>query len=319
MHPRVAAIALVALLAGPALAQRYPTHSIRFVVPIPPGGAPDITARVVGQKISDGLGQPVVIENITGSNGNIAAETVARAPADGHTLLLGQDTLITVHPHLYSKMPIDTLKDLTPIATLSGNQFVLSVNPSLPVKTFAEFIEYTRRAKPPLAYASGGNGSQHHLAMEMLKQRAGIDMVHVPFRGGSPATAATVAGDTQAMFAGTSTAPMIRAGKLRALAVTGSHRSEAFPDLPTIGQTYPGYEATIWLGMFGPARMPDAVVARLRAEVSKALADPDVKTRLNAAGGLDPLPTTPTEFSDLIRSDYEKYGKIVRQVGARVD
>jgi len=308
------------LLAAAAAAwAQYPSRPIRIIVPIPAGGAPDIAARVVGQKLSDLLGQPVAVENHSGSNGNIAGDMVAKAQPDGYTLLLGQDSLITINPHLYAKMAFDTLKDLAPVATVAANQFVLSVNPSLPVKTFREFIEYARRAQPPLAYASGGNGSQHHLAMEMLKARAGIDLLHVPFKGGAPATTATVAGDTQAMFSGTSTAPQIKAGKLRALAVTGAKRSAEFPDLPTIGEFYPGYDVTIWLALFAPAAAPDAVIERLRAAVAKALASPEVKEKLNAAGGLEPFATSSEEFAALIRSDYDKYGKIVKAVGVKVD
>jgi tripartite-type tricarboxylate transporter receptor subunit TctC len=244
---------------------------------------------------------------------------VAKAPPDGYTLLLGPDSLITINPQLYAKMSFDTLKDLVPVATLAANQFVLAVNPSLPVRNFQEFIEYARRTSPPLPYASGGNGSQHHLSMEILKQRAGIDLLHVPFKGGSPATVATVAGDTAAMFAGTSSKPQIKAGKLRALAATGSQRSPEFPDLPTIGEFYPGYEVTIWLALFAPAGTPDAVLARLRSAVDKALASPDVKQKLNAAGGVEPFATTPDEFTALIRRDYDKYGKIVKSIGVKVD
>ena len=315
---RFLAASLVALAAAAAWAQ-FPSRPIRIIVPIPAGGAPDIAARVVGQKLYELLGQPVTVENHAGSNGNIAGDMVAKAPPDGYTLLLGQDSLITINPHLYAKMPFDTLKDLAPVATVAANQFVLSVNPSLPVKTFPEFIEYARRAQPPLAYASGGNGSQHHLSMEMLKARAGIDMLHVPFKGGAPATTATVAGDTQAMFSGTSTSSQIKAGKLRALALTGAKRSAEFPDLPTIGEFYPGYEVTIWLALFAPAATPDAVIERLRGAVAKALASPDVKEKLNAAGGLEPFATAPEQFAALIRSDYDKYGKVVKAVGIKVD
>jgi len=307
------------LCAAGAQAQAYPNHAIRLIVGIPPGGAPDIAARVVGEKLGALLGQPVVVENHAGSNGNIAGDLVAKAAPDGYVLCLCQDTIITVNPHLYKAMPFDTLKDLAPVSTIVQNQFVLSVNPSLPVRTFDEFIEFARKANPPLAYASGGNGSQHHLAMELLKRRAGIDMLHVPFKGGAPATTATVAGETAAMFSGTSTAPMIKAGKLRALAVTGRKRAAEFPDLPTIGEKYPGYEATIWLGLFAPAGTPAPVLERLRAEVNRALTDPAVEARLRDAGGLEPLITTPEEFGALIRSDYEKYGRIVREVGARID
>jgi tripartite-type tricarboxylate transporter receptor subunit TctC len=312
------AVLLLALGGSGALAQ-YPARPIRIVVPIPAGGAPDIAARVVGQKLSEILGAPVVIANHAGSNGNIAGDMVAKSPPDGYTLLLGQDSLIAINPHLYGNMPFDPLKDLSPVATVAANQFVLAVNPSLPVRNFQEFIEYARRTSPPLPYASGGNGSQHHLSMEILKQRAGIDLLHVPFKGGAPATTATVAGDTVAMFAGTSTSAQIKAGKLRALAVTGARRSSEFPDLPTIGEFYPGYEVTIWLALFAPDGTPEAVISRLRAAVSKALAAPDVKERLNTAGGLEPFATTPEAFADLIRRDYDKYGRIVKAIGIKLD
>src|SRR5438876_3704990 len=258
---RALVLVALALAAGSTLAQ-YPSRPIKLIVPIPAGGAPDIAARVVGQKVSELLGQPIVVENHAGSNGNIAGDLVAKSAPDGYTLLLGQDSLIAINPHLYAKMSFDTLKDLVPIATVASNQFVLAVNPALPVKTFQEFVDYARRAKPPLAYASGGNGSQHHLSMEILKQRAGIDMLHVPFKGGAPATMATVAGDTVAMFSGTSTYAQIKAGKLRALAVTGTRRSQEFPELPTIGEFYPGYEVTIRLALFAPVGTPAPALSR---------------------------------------------------------
>ncbi len=315
---RIVAAALAAFFVSTAIAQ-YPVRPIRLIIPIPPGGAPDIAARVVGQKLAEQFGQPVVFDNRPGSNGNIAADLTAKSPPDGYTVGLLADSMVTINPHIYAKMPVDTLKDLLPLASVAANQFVLSVNPSLPVKTFKEFVEYARKANPPLAYASGGNGSQHQMCMEMLKQRAGINLIHVPFKGGAPAAIATVGGETMAMFSGTSSAPQIRAGKLRALAVTGRQRSAAFPELPTIGEFYPGYEVTIWLGLFLPVGTPAAVVSRLRAEIGKALATADVKERLNASGGLDPFATTPEQYAALIRSDYMKYGKLVKDIGARVE
>ena len=298
---------------------QYPSRPIKLIVPIPPGGAPDISARVVGQRLSELVGQPVVVENRPGSNGNIAMDLVAKSQPDGYTLGLLADSMITINPHLYKTMQVDTLKDLAPVASVVSNSWVLSVNPSLPVKDFKEFIEYARRADPPLAYASGGNGSIHQMAMEMLKQRAGINLTHVPYKGGAPATTATVAGEVAAMFSGTSSAPQIKAGRLHGLAVTGSERSKVFPDLPAIAEFYPGYEVTIWLGLFSTAGTPEAVLAQLHSEVNKALAEPEVKRKLNAAGGLEPYITTPAEFAGLIRRDYEKYGKIVKEVGIKVD
>jgi len=205
------------------------------------------------------------------------------------------------------------------VASVASNQWVLSVNPALPVHNFKEFIDYARKADPPLNYASGGNGSQHQLSMELLKARAGIRLTHVPYKGGTPATTATVAGETAAMFSGTSSAPQIKAGRLRALAVTGAKRSPLFPDLPTIGEYYPGYEVTIWLGVFAPAGTPEAVLARLRTEINRALASADVKEKLNAAGGLEAHPSTPEEFAALIARDYAKYGKLVKDIGVTLD
>jgi tripartite-type tricarboxylate transporter receptor subunit TctC len=316
---KVRAIAfLLACLAATASAQ-FPTRPITVIVPIPPGGAPDVAARLVGDRLSQALGQPVVVENRAGANGNIANELVAKAAPDGHTIGLLADSQVAINPHLYSRMPIDTLRDLTPIHTVATNQFVLAVNGQLPVKSFQEFIELAKKSNPPLAYASGGNGSQHHLTMEMLKQRAGINLLHVPYKGGAPAATATVAGDTAAMWAGSSNAPQIKAGRLRALAVSGAKRSAQYPDLPTIGEFYPGFENSIWLGMFGPAGMPEATLSRLRNEIRRALEMPEVKEKMNAAGGLDPFVTTPEEFQALIRRDYAKYAKVVKDVGIKLD
>jgi tripartite-type tricarboxylate transporter receptor subunit TctC len=311
-------IFLAALLFSALAAAQYPARAITIIVPIPPGGAPDIAARLIGQKLSENVGQPVVIENKAGANGNIANELVAKSAPDGYTLGLLADSQITVNPHLY-KMPIDTLRDLAPVATVAANQFVLTVNPSLPVRTFPEFIEYAKKANPPLAYASGGNGSQHHLTMEMLKQRAGINLLHVPFKGGAPAAAATVAGDTVAVWSGSSNAAQIKAGRLRPLAVSGAQRSAQYPELPTIGEFYPGFESSIWLGLFGPANIAEPVLSRLRAEIRKVLESPDIKQKMNAAGGLDPYLTTPEQFAALIRRDYEKYAKVVKDTGIKLD
>ena len=318
MKRRTLLFLLLSFAAATALAQ-FPARPIKIVVTIPPGGAPDIAARIIGQKLQESLGQPVVVENRPGANGNLAASEVARAPADGYTLILAADSLIAINPHLYAKMPIDTLKDLAPVASLVANQFVLSVNPSLPVKTFQEFVEHARKSNPPLNYASGGNGSQHQMTMEMLKARAGINLVHVPYRGGAPATTATMAGEVAAMFAGTSTAPQIKAGRLRALATSGAKRSTAFPALPTIAEFYPGFENSIWLGLFGPAGLPKDVLDKLRMEIRKALELTETRDKLHAAGGLEPFVTTPEEFSSLVRRDYDRFGKLIKEVGIKAD
>jgi tripartite-type tricarboxylate transporter receptor subunit TctC len=304
---------------GAALAADFPTKAIKIVVPYAPGGGADAVARIVARRVSDNTGYHFVVENKGGAGAILGTEQVAKAEPDGYTLLVGQDSLITVNPHLYPKLPFNSLKDLVPVASMVANEFVLSVNPSVPAKTFQEFIELARKANPPLNYASGGNGSQHQLAMELLMRRAGIKLAHIPYRGGSPATAATVAGETQVMFAGSSTAPMIAAGKLRALAVTGPTRSKAFPDLPPIADTYPGYEVSIWIGLFAPAGTPEPVLQRLRAEMKTALASPDLQAALNKAGGLSVMNSTLDEFTTVIKSDYDKYGKLVRDAGIKLE
>ena len=316
---KLRSLVFLAFILPAAAAAQFPSRAVTILVPIPPGGAPDIAARVLGQKLAEALGQPVVVENRAGANGNIAGELLAKAPPDGHTLALLADSQIAINPHLYSRMPFDTLRDFVPVHTVAANQFVLAINPSLPARSFQEFIELARASKPPLAYASGGNGSQHHLTMEMLKQRAGIELVHVPYRGGAPATTATVAGETAAMWAGSSNAPQIKAGRLRALAVSGGKRSAQYPELPTIGEFYPGFENSIWLGLFAPAGVPQGVLDRLRAEIRRALESADVKARFNGAGGLEPYVAAPEEFDALIRRDHAKYAKVVKDLGIRLD
>ena len=311
-----AAVAAVSL--HDALAQ-YPSRAIRLLVGFPPGGGPDIVARLLAPKLAEALGQPVVVENRIGGTGTIAGEAVARSPADGHTLLVGQDGLFVINPHLYKQMPIDPLKDLAPVTSLVSNGFFLAVNPSVPANSFTEFIEYARRADPPLQYGSGGNGSQHHLTMERLKARTGVNMIHVPYKGGAPATTATVAGEVSAMMSGTSTAGQIRAGRLRAIAFTGPQRSRVLPDVPAIAEFYPDFIMVQWYGLFAPAGTADTVIARLRAETNKILALPDLKEKLSNAGGVEPWITSPEEFAAQIRSEYATYGKLVKQVGARID
>ena len=310
---------LPAALYGLDAAAQYPVKPIRLLVGIAPGGGPDIVARLIAAKLGESLGQAVVVENRAGSNGNIAGDFVAKSAPDGYTLLLGQDSLFVINPHLYSKMPFDPLKDLAPISSLVSNGFFLAVNPSVPAKTFPEFIEYARRANPPIQYASGGNGSQHHLTMERLKARAGIDMVHVPYKSGAPATTATVAGEVKAMMSGTSTAGQIRAGRLRALAFTGPKRSPVLPDVPAIAEFYPDLVMVQWYGLFAPAGTPEPVLSRLRAEVQKALALADVREKLRNAGGVEPWIASPEEFAAEIRGEYAKYAKLVKDVAAKID
>jgi tripartite-type tricarboxylate transporter receptor subunit TctC len=309
---------LVLAFASAAAAQ-YPSKPVRLMIPIPPGGGPDIVGRLLAVRLGEALGQPVVVENRVGGNGTVAGEAVAKAAPDGHTLLLGMDSLIVINPHLYARMPFDPLTELQPVASLVSNGFFLVVHPQLPVHTLAEFVEHARRAPAPLHFASGGNGSQHHLTMERLKARAAIPLVHVPYKGGAPATTATVAGEVAAMMSGTSTAPQIRAGRLRVLAYTGPKRSSVLPDVPTISESYPDFEMTQWYGLFAAPGTSEPVLSRLRAEVNRVLALPDTRERLHNAGGVEPWITTPEEFALAIRQDYAKYSRLVREVGVRID
>jgi len=314
----LAALALATVVAGEAAAQQYPSRPVKILVTIPPGGAPDIAARLLAQRLTETMGQSFFVENRPGANGNVAADAVAKGGPDGHTLILGADSLIAINPHVYPSLPYDPLKDLLPVASVASNQFFLSVNPGLPVKTVPELVEYAKKASPPIPYASGGNGSQHQLGIEMLKQRAGIDMLHVPYRGGAPAGTATVAGETMVVLAGASNAGLLRGGQLRGLATTGTRRSPLFPDLPPIADYYPGYDLTIWLGLFAPPSTPEPIVTKLRTEVQKVLKEAEFAQKLNVTGALEPLILSPADFSSLIRRDYDKYGKLVRDVGVKV-
>jgi tripartite-type tricarboxylate transporter receptor subunit TctC len=305
--------------AAAAQAQAYPNRPIRLIVGYPPGGAVDLIARLYGQGLSVRLGQPVVVENKPGSGSNLAADLAAKSAPDGYTLFHGPDNVFMSNPHIYAKMPFDVFKDLVPVASVSSNQLVLAVHPAVPANDLREFVELARRTKPPLFYASIGNGSQHHLAMEMLKQHVGIDLTHVPYRGGGPAAIGLVAGEVSAMFGGGSLVPTVQAGKVRGLASTGTVRNPATPDLPAIAELYPGYEALIWHGLFVPAGVPQPIIGRLRSAIAEVLVEPEFRKRLADSGSGEPYVITPEEFTARIKSDHEKYGKLIRSIGVRVD
>jgi tripartite-type tricarboxylate transporter receptor subunit TctC len=310
---------LAAAWASVAAAQPYPSHPIRLLVSYPPGGAADIVARAIGTPLAARLAQPVVVENRPGSNGNLAGELVAAAAPDGHTLLLGPSALFGINPHLYARMAIDPLKDLLPVASVVSNALLLAVNPKLGPRDFRAFIEFARRAPSPLFYASIGNGSEHHLAMEMLKQAAGINLTHVPYKGGGPAALGVMAGDVAAMFGGGSASALVQSGELRGLAISGRSRSPLLPDLPAIAEFYPDYEVTLWQGLFAPVGTRAEIVTRLRDELGQVLAQPDLVGKLAAAGAGDPFNTTRAEFAARIRADYERYGKVIRDIGLKVE
>jgi tripartite-type tricarboxylate transporter receptor subunit TctC len=316
-----ATLLLLAMLAGGAAAQTstYPNRPIRLLVGYPPGGAVDLIARLYGQALSVRLGQPVVIENKPGSGSNLAGDIAAKSAPDGYTLFHGPDNVFMSNPHVYGKMPFDPLKDLVPVASLSSNQLVLAVHPSVPANNLREFVELARRTKPSLFYASIGNGSQHHLAMEMLKRHVGMDLIHVPYRGGGPAAIALVAGEVSAMFGGGSLVPTVHSGRVRGLASTGNVRNPATPDLPTIGEVYPGYEALIWHGLFVPAGTPQPIIDRLRAEIAVILVQPEFRERLANSGSGEPWIVPPEEFAARIKSDYEKYGALIRSIGIKIE
>lgn len=311
------ALALAVAASASAAQAQYPDRPVRMVVGFAPGGAPDLSARILAQKLSAVLGQPFVVENRTGSAGNIAADQVAGAPPDGHTLLLGADSQFAINPHLYPKMA-DPLKVLTPVASLVSNQFYLAIHPGLPVQNFPEFIAHARKASPPLAYGSAGNGSQGHLGMEMLKRRAGIDLLHVPYRGAGQAIVGAIGGEVQVIMSGSATAPQIKSGKVRGLAVTSPRRLAEFPELPAIAEFYPGYEVVIWLGLFATAGTPEPAIARLRGALDQILADPDTIAKLQGPG-MQPYATSLHDFRALIHADHDKYGKLVKEIGIKIE
>jgi len=313
-------IALLLATVVVAPAQTYPNRPIRLIVGFPPGGAVDIIARIYAQGLSARLGQPVVVENKPGTGGNLASDTVAKAAPDGYTLLHGTENVFISNPHVYgARMPFDPFKDLVPVTSLVSNQVVLTVNPALPANTLREFVELARASKPPLFYASIGNGSNHHLAMEMLKQHVGIDLTHVPYRGGGPAALALLSGEVSAMFGGGSVVPTIKSGKLRGLASTGIVRNPATPELPTINEVYPGFEALSWHGVFVPAGTPQPIIDRLRSDLKEVATQPEFRERLANTGSGEPYLVTPGELGARIKSDHEKYGKLIRSIGVKVD
>ncbi|MFL6799352.1 MAG: Bug family tripartite tricarboxylate transporter substrate binding protein [Xanthobacteraceae bacterium] len=308
----------VLLYVIPALADSYPVRPIRLYLAFPPGGAADIVTRLVAQALSSRLGQPIVVENRPGSGGNIVGELIANAPPDGYSLLLGPDNLFTINPHLFARMSFDPLKDIVPIASVVSNQLVLVVTPKVPAKDLKEFISLAAHSDPPLFYASIGNGSLHHIAMEMLKQEAGINLTHVPYRGGGPAAIAVLAGEVTAMFGGGSVFPMVSSGQLRGLAVSGRTRSQQLPELPSISEFYPNYEATIWQGLFARAGTPAPIIEKLRREVTGVLQSTEFAENLAKTGSGEPYISSLEEFKARIQRDFDRFGRIVKAADIQV-
>jgi tripartite-type tricarboxylate transporter receptor subunit TctC len=309
----------LAFVIGTAHAQEYPVKPVRVLVPWPPGGSNDIVGRLVAQKLSENLKQQFVVDNRGGASGTIGSEAFARSEPDGYTIMIHSATHVA-NPHLYKKLPYDTLNDFAAITTLARQVGVLTVHPALPAKTMKEFIALAKARPNQIVYASSGNGSYVHLAMAMVGSMTGTKMTHIPYKGGGPAVISIVSGETQAMLATVgSVLTQIKAGKLRPLGVTSEDRIKQFPDVPTIAEGgIPGYEFTAWIGAFAPARTQPAVVNKLNAELRKVLADPGVAEKLSAQT-LDPMPMSPAEFSKRLKSDYDKYAKLVRETGATID
>ena len=301
-----------------ARAQSYPTRPVRLIIGYPPGGSADITARLTGQWLSERLGQPVVVESRPGAATNLATEAVVRAAPDGYTLLLVAPAN-AINATLYDKLSFDSLRDLVPVAGIIRFPNVVVVNPSLPVKTIPELIAYAKANPGKLNMASSGNGSTIHMSGELFKMLTGITMVHVPYRGGAPALTDLMGGQVQVMFDNIPTsAEHVKAGKLRGLAVTSAARSEVLPDLPTVADFLPGYEASAWYGLGAPKGTPDEIVDKVNKAMNAILADPKSQARFKELGA-SLLPGSPADFGKLLAEETEKWGKVVKFSGAKPD
>jgi len=301
-----------------AWAQAYPSRPVRIVVGLAPGGTNDITARLMGQWLSERLGQQFVIENRPGAGTNIATEMVVRAPADGYTLLL-VGAYNAINATLYEKLNFNFIRDIAPVASIGRVPLIMVVNPSVPAKTVPEFIAFAKANPGKISMASAGNGSTPHVAGELFKMMAGIDMVHVPYRGNGPAITDLLGGQVQVLFAGALEAiEHIRAGRLRPLAVTDTTRLEALPDIPTVGEFVAGYEASAWLGLGAPKNTPADIVDKLNKEINAGLADPKIKTRVADMGGTV-LAGSPRDFGQFIDGETEKWGKVIRAAKIRAE
>lgn len=301
-----------------AFAQHYPAKPIRLIVPFPPGGGVDAVARIALSRVSESLNQQVVIDNRGGSAGIIAAETAARAAPDGYTLFFGTTATQAITPHYYRKLAYDPLKDFAPISLIASAGYLLVVHPSLPATSVKEFIAFAKTRPGALNFSSSGNGTVLHLATEMFRGMAGIDLVHVPYKGAAPALADLLSGQIQLTFNPASVVlPHVKTGRLRALGVTSARRSALAPELPTLAEAgIPGYEASGWYAVLAPAGTPQAIIARLHQALITAIADRDVKERF-AASGVEPIGNTPEQFAAYMRDEFAKWGLVVRRAGVK--
>ena len=300
---------------GRAFAQAWPSHALSLVVPFAAGGSTDILARIAGGHLHEALGQPVVVENRTGASGNIGTAAVARAAPDGYTFLFNTMSVHTMNHALFAAMPFDGVKDFSPITLLAYVTNTMVVHPSVPAKTVAELIAYAKQNPGKINYASAGPGSTNHLCGALFEKMAGVQMVHVPYRGGAPAVADTVAGRAQLFFtAGTQSLPHVKAGELRLLAVTEGKRSALLPDVPTVAETLPGFEMAVWYGAYGPAGMPPDIVTRLNAEISRILFLPAVKASMDKIA-VEVATSTPEELGAMTARDADKWGRLIKELG----
>jgi tripartite-type tricarboxylate transporter receptor subunit TctC len=307
------------IIALPVLAQSYPTKPIRLVLPYPPGGGTDVIARPLAQKLTEQLGQQVIVDNRGGAGGNIGMEFVAKSPADGYTLLFALTAQYAVNPSLYPKLPYDPVRDYAPISLLANAPYLLVVHPALPAKSVAELVALVKARPGQLSYSSSGNGSGAHLAGEMLRSLARVEIVHVPYKGAGPAMPDLIAGQVQLSFITyTAAGPHIKTGRLRALGVTTAKRSPTLPDLPAIGETVAGYDSAVWYGFAAPAGTPSEVVSKLNTEVLRVLAAPDFRSRITLEA-VSPIGSTPEEFGSFMKSEIVRWAKVVRDSGAKVD
>jgi tripartite-type tricarboxylate transporter receptor subunit TctC len=313
-----AGVAALPAVSRIARAQTYPTRSVRIIVGFAAGGGADITARLIGQWLSERLGRSFITENRPGASGNIGTEAVVRAPADGYTLLL-VESANAVNATLYEKLNFNFIRDIAPVASMMRVPLVILVNPSFPAKTIPEFIAYTRANPGKVNMASGGNGTPPHMSGELFKMMAGVKMVHVPYRGQGPALSDLLGGQVQVLFATTpGTTDYVRSGKLHALAITTASRAEVFPDLRTVGDFVPGYEASEWYGIGAPKNTPPGIIDILNVEINSALSDPMMKLRLADLGGTV-LPDSPADFGKLIADETGKWAKVIRAAHIKAD
>ncbi len=310
--------ALAMCLGGAAsAADNWPQKPITLIVPWAAGGSTDILARVLSEHLTRSLGQPVIVDNKPGASGNIGSAMVARARPDGYTLLVGSMSTHAMNPALMPNMPFRGVEDFTPLGLLAYVTNTLVVHPSVPAQNVRELIAYARANPGKLAYASAGPGSTNHLSAVLFEKMAGVQMLHVPYKGGAPAVVDTVAGQTQLLFsAGTQTLPHVKGGKLRLLAVTEGKRSPLLPNVPTVAETVPGYELAVWYGAFGPKGMPAELVARLNREINAVMSLPEVKSKMNAIG-VETATSTPQQFGTILQRDADRYGKLIRELGIK--